>query len=375
MAPKKGGLKSKPTKPSSSASRLPDSQSKPAAGALKEQQQQEQHPLQKRRGRRLLAEQIPLALQQTLLDVFRDAFPQRFGPDLSELLQQVKKCLYERDFAAAFGRDDFLEAYAVRWSPGRAIGYAEIFAAVLKEHVLRKHDALKVVCFGGGAGAELVGFAGAVKMLLDADDESRADVRDSSIALVDIANWKPVLEKLFAGLTTPPPISKYAAAHVKANNVALVQPMMLSFSSLQLDVLAMSRESLSDLVNGIGLITIFFTLNELYSASISKTNSFLLTLSEAVDPGTFLVVVDSAGSYATVSLNGSEKQYPMSWLLDHALLGGSNDKTLETDPKWSKIEEIESQWFRIPEEVKYPLELESMRYQLHLYQRRAKEDE
>lgn len=62
--------------------------------------------------------QIPLELQQLLLNIFKDVFHEVLdGEDLKKTLQEVKGALYERDFERAFGKDEFLEAYSVRWSP------------------------------------------------------------------------------------------------------------------------------------------------------------------------------------------------------------------------------------------------------------------
>src|ERR1700759_4289238 len=69
------------------------------------------------------AQLIPSELQQTVLNVYRNAFPDSFSSELPELLQVVKRHLFERDFAAAFGNDDYLKAYALRWSPSRSLAY------------------------------------------------------------------------------------------------------------------------------------------------------------------------------------------------------------------------------------------------------------
>lgn len=62
--------------------------------------------------------QIPLELQQLLLNIFKDVFDDVLSSgDLQQTLQEVKGALYERDFERAFGREEFLEVYAVRWSP------------------------------------------------------------------------------------------------------------------------------------------------------------------------------------------------------------------------------------------------------------------
>jgi 25S rRNA (uracil2843-N3)-methyltransferase len=114
-----------------------------------------------------------------------------------------------------------------------------------------------------------------------------------------------------------------------------------------------------------------FTLNELYSTSMSKTQNLLSHITGSTRPGTFLLVVDSPGSYSTVSLNGTEKKYPMQWLLDYTLLGPPKKvESDSTDAKWEKVIDESSRWFRLPEGLNYPIELENMRYQIHLYRRR-----
>ena len=64
----------------------------------------------------------------------------------------------------------------------------------------------------------------------------------------------------------------------------------------------------------------------------------------------------------------TKKKYPMKWLLDHTLLSvaGTGEQA-----KWMKVEGEDSVWYRIERrrELRYAVELESMRYQLHLYRR------
>lgn len=65
-----------------------------------------------------IASLIPVELQQLLLNIFKDVFEKTLGGDgLMQSLQDVKTALYERDFEKAFGREEWLEVYAVRWSP------------------------------------------------------------------------------------------------------------------------------------------------------------------------------------------------------------------------------------------------------------------
>jgi len=71
-------------------------------------------------------------------------------------------------------------------------------------------------------------------------------------------------------------------------------------------------------------------------------------------------------SYSEVQLgqgaDSKTKQYPMKWLLDHTLQQVAQSK-------WKKHVADDSRWFRLDPSLKYPIDLENMRYQIHLYQR------
>lgn len=340
---------------------------------------------------------IPLELQQLLLNVFRNSFSNRFGSDLKPLLQEVKQHLYNRDFLSAFGKDEYLEAYVVRWSPSRALGYLQILGD-MEDHIFvskelgakrNPHD-LKIACIGGGAGAEIVGLAGFLKLLAEKhappEDGQTKDSNSGTskkapapstqprfeVSAIDIANWSPIVASLQNAITTSPPLSKYASTTAKEANTKLLHPDSFNTESLQQDVLTMPVADLSVQLQDADLITIMFTLNELYTSSLPKTQAFLMKLTGYLQPGSLLLVVDSPGSYSTVTLNGAEKQYPMHWLLDHTLLSVPKDaKSKDESPKWEKILTDESRWFRLPEGLKYPIDLENMRYQIHLYRRAA----
>lgn len=340
---------------------------------------------------------IPFELQQLLLNIFQNALPIPDSRPMNDVLQEVKGHLYNRDFASAFGKDEYLRAYAIRWSSSRALGYLKLLNGIFKDYFDRRREPVdgddwtrkvKITCIGGGAGAEIISLAGILHMRKERksahDDSEMSDTEAATrsarsqlrveATFIDIANWTDVIDRLHQGIISAPPVSPYASAAVKAANAPLLGPTVLDTTSRQHDVLQLSGDELKGMAGGRDLVTIFFTLNELYTTSMPKTQAFLLKLTQAVGRGTLLLVVDSAGSYSSVSLNGLEKKYPMHWLLDHALLKPEESKkeTIrrhEADPNWEKLEEKESEWFRIPDGLRYPLDLENMRYQLHLYRR------
>ena len=296
--------------------------------------------------------------QQRLLNVFRHMFQDVLGSDnLTTTLQEIKQALFNREFEKAFGSEEYLEVYAARWSPTRALCYAAILTGIkgyldeicmATEGGSRKH--FKSLLIGGGA-AEVV----AVGAFLSKEIDISAD-----ITLLDSAPWGEVVNKLHTGLTTPPPLSKYASEATKAANVALVSPEQLATSFTQQDVLATTKVNISELM-GLSplLITLLFTLNELFtSGGIRKTSTLLLNLAAAAAPGSLLLVVDSPGSYSEAAVGKESKRYPMQWLLDKILLGTE---------AWTKVESQDSVWCRLPQTLSYPIPLEDMRYQMHLY--------
>lgn len=352
---------------------------------------------------------IPIKSQQLLLNIFRDSFSGVIdSEDFNQLLQDVKGALYDRDFSRAFEKGEYLEVYSARWSPSRSLCYASILLD-LQEHfgeILPRDrsaqievkseettDAAsttsstlesRVVSIGGGA-AEVVAFGGFLKhrtkipakeTTSQSADEAMtsltlSDVKDNiELLLVDTASWANVVTKLHTAITSPPPISKYASASAKEANLALIKPEDFTAKFLEHDVFALSQSEIGNLFGKKPiLVTLFFTLNELYTASISKTTSFLLNITSVLPTGSLLLVVDSPGSYSETKVGTEEKKYPMKFLLDHTLIETQKSRGKESIPDWVKIHSEDSQWFRLPETLRYPIPLENMRYQLHLYRR------
>ncbi|ESZ91105.1 hypothetical protein SBOR_8505 [Sclerotinia borealis F-4128] len=352
---------------------------------------------------------IPVKLQQLLLNIFRDTFTGVIeSEDFRQLLQDVKGALYDRDFNRAFGNEEYLEIYSARWSPSRSLCYASILLD-LQEHLGKilprdknaqvkvdsgvvtdvpsttsSRSKLRVVSIGGGA-AEIVAFGGFLKHNVEppvtgttsqSADEAIASLtlsdmkHDIELLLVDTAPWGNVVDKLQTCLMTPPPMSKYASASAREANSSLVKPEDITSTFLKHDVLAMSQSELGDLVGKKPvLVTLFFTLNELYTASITKTTSFLLKMTSILPAGSLLLVVDSPGSYSETKVGTEEKKYPMKFLLDHTLIETEKSRGKESNLDWVKVHSEESEWFRLSEALRYPIPLENMRYQVHLYRR------
>lgn len=370
-------------------------------------------------------------LLQHLLNVFSNTFSSHFEPGLPFLIRSVKQHLFNRDFLSAFGRDDLLVAYAIRWSPSRALAYTcilcslpDLFARtvpvqdssitkpekefrndVAAQRFLRtnadtsietedKHTPTRVMCIGAGAGAEVVALGGLLNHSehlschtqnsfkdkpLSGDLEARIQL---DVTVIDIADCDAVVPRLHSSVLAAPPTSRYASVKIKAFSRPLANPSDYKLNVVKRDILDMEHADLTTTFRDTALVTIMFTLNELYSSSISSTTNLLLSLTTILSPGALLLVVDSPGSYSTIKLgtstNGSNdgvdsKKYPMQWLLDHTMLEsaatGSNNNATAGNAKWEKLQSQDSDWFRVPSELRYPIEIEDMRYQLHLYRR------
>lgn len=388
---------------------------------------------------------------------------------LVQTIQDVKHHLYARDFASAFDTQEKREAYALRWSVTRAAGYAAVFsnydclASVVgpKQRAWKGNgkadggsasgrvngeseveegeqqqggtsssttDAQralgKIISIGGGGGAELVGMAVAVSAQRPHPPSSNSEQQHPDqeqeqeeqgqpglhLHVLDRAPWSSISTSLLSALHSHLPA-------LATNTTTATNTTNFNTSFQQSDVLDLSPQAIKTTFADASMVTIMFTLNELYSASMARTTALLLALRDVMDEGAVLVVVDSPGSYASVRLGGNgkgkggqqadgkakgdegagggEKRYPMKWLLDHTLLelaerdeagGGKGEERWERSDhggskgggggrrrrKWDKVVDEESRWFRWERKgLKYPagLELEDMRFQLHVYRR------
>ena len=356
----------------------------------------------------------------------------RIDDQLPSVIQQVKQHLFNREFDQAFSEEAFLDAYATRWSPSRALTYFNILidlshlvpsllarkdeyspkigpfiepkddltslgtktltiegASSSHEEVTKassspKSDDYRIVCIGGGAGAEIVALAGYFHLATSwAQNAPLSNPRGQPAALfnitaIDKADWSNTMEKIYAALTTNPPLSSYASASAKDSNTPFVNASEFKVHFHQQDILTVPPETMKDLLRNVKLVTLMFTLNELYSTSITTTTTTLLSITAAIPHDALLLVVDSPGSYSTVAVGsatastGGSKMYPMQWLLDHTLLEaasiGDADATVR-QKQWEKLYSNNSRWFRLPSGLAYPIGLEDVRCQVHLYRR------
>lgn len=322
--------------------------------------------------------------EQQLLDIFEHSFDTR-STTLASRIQAVKGALFDRDYLTAFGSAENLEAYVVRWSPARAIAYADLFRRLVIPHLLNHKDIgnnnnnnnnsnsinnystrkLEVACVGGGAGAEIVAL-GALSML--------NGVGTMRVRSIDIADWGWVVERLgsvmrahWSGDSTMTDALPTESSNITGNNCATAE-LTQSMAGLELenatafqvefiheDVLKLKHEQVD--LSKLDLITSMFTTNELFKESRAETVKFLHSLVQC-KKGALLLFVESAGSYSQVQVGS--KLFPVHFLINHVLTQNNN---------WELVDSNDSQWYRLPEGLEYPMQLENMRYFYRLYRR------
>jgi 25S rRNA (uracil2843-N3)-methyltransferase len=326
---------------------------------------------------------IEQARQQKVLDLFQSTFLSKYEAQFEENVQTVKKHLYHRDFEAAFGTQSLRAAYTCRWSAARAPAYMRVFQELLiplltssqvslqqplvqpTTEASLESDILNIVCLGGGGGAEVAAFVGLQSMMPPESSKTH-------VTVVDVADWSEIVSDLYNASIATPVLSKYASAAAQAEALPLTSQDALTVGFTKANVLEESS-SVVELCLNAKVVTLMFTLNELYAFSKAKTTRFLLDLTQALAQSSILFVVDSPGSYSTVDFGqGSEnssqdppRSHSMQMLLDLTLLGRPGEPNL----KWKKINEEKSKWYRQLPDLKYRVALENMRCQIHVYQR------
>lgn len=369
------------------------------------------------------AKKISPDVQQLLLNVFKyalfsslesekDAEDTENGEDkaISTQIQELKTHLYNRDFESAFAdaSPSLLRAYALRWSASRSLAYCGLYKGVIDcaldsgRGLDDERRDIGVLCIGGGAGAEIVALAGAWRVLQDEQESikdtdeslpiegvenlslvgtssSRRTKRKLAITAIDIAEWSDVVSRLTAAIHSPHVFGTKTCA---APLVHGSEDESIDISFQKLDILSLSEEGLKALLHRQRVISLMFTLNELFSTSISKTTQLLLRMTDVASPGTILMVVDSPGSYSTLSFGKNEspekqqeqqRQYPMKFLLDHTLLSvaeGSWEKLISQDSRWFRKDAHHKLHYNVDLEGGQGfIRLEDMRFQIHVYRR------
>ncbi|RGP72620.1 hypothetical protein FLONG3_6628 [Fusarium longipes] len=360
---------------------------------------------------------LSITHQQLILDTIRTTFPAVNEFDtLKSLLREVREALEQKDYGKAFGTEEFSEAYTIRWTPSRALTAANVLAWICSEMAEATwvqqflngdgQKPAKIVCVGRG-GSDLLACVALLKHSHQNKLDQTPRLKSSSpeanteevipnttsqldsdhnvstmieLNLIDKHDWSGIVTKLEHTLTHPPPLSKFASAKAQASNISAIPPHAVNLATNQFDILESESEDLRAMIGpDPALITLFFTLHEFYSVSISKTTAFLSRLTSIAPKGSLLLIVDSPGAEITLlasSEAGQEKKYSLEWLLYQGLLPPKSRTSTGTKPKdeeqptWAKlIEGGHEKEYKLPTGLRYPGSLENTRFQVHLLER------
>jgi 25S rRNA (uracil2843-N3)-methyltransferase len=337
-----------------------------------------------------------LPIERELLEVLKSSLAETLqGPDLADQIQRIKGLLYDKQFLEVFEDESLLAAYGVRWVPSRALAFREIFDEL--DSVSRRitgytpdkgkakainsaddgddQEPQGMICIGGGAGSELV----AIAALLS---EARPSCVPLHVTLVDIGPYGPLVDRFTTGIR---------------NTMASLMERRLRVDFAQTDVLSSdaeadsARETVDSILSTCSsparppVITLLFTITELFTQSKAKTILFLRRLTNSAPQGTLLLVVDSANEEASAVQVGSQgRAFSLAMVLDGLLCSdpgqqvkrgqvetaeGANSKLQKRE--WRCIEKTDSRWFRLHDGLQdlYPIKLENTRYWLRLYKR------
>lgn len=364
-----------------------------------------------------LPQSLSVEHQQLILETIRITFPavDEFNA-LIPVLRAVREALEQKDYCTAFGTEDFLEAYTIRWSPSRALASANVLAWICSE--MREaawvqkflhndgQEPSKIVCIGRG-GSDLLACVALLKhshqskldefprLKSSSPDATRTDIvsiatshldpdyNDSAMVdlnLIDRHDWSGIVTKLQHTLTHSPTLSKYATAKAQASNTSAIPYHVLNLAVNQIDMLESGSTDLRAMIGpNPALITLFFTLHEFYSISIAKATAFLSRLTLTAPKGSLLLIVDSPGADAELPDSGNKgdgKKYPLEWLLYRALLPprsgpySSTNSEEREQPAWAKlIKGGHEKKYTLPAALRFPGSLENTKFQVHLLER------
>ncbi|KAJ1730235.1 hypothetical protein LPJ61_003125 [Coemansia biformis] len=272
--------------------------------------------------------------QQSILNVLRIACAEALRqPDFGDRLQGIKQRFYVRDFDGIFLEPANLPVYTAQYVPRRALCYYDLFCRPELQAILRARPT--VYCLGAGAGSELLGITAASCHALETGGGSG---RPLTIHSQDYADWSAILQSL------------ESAVRYKWS----ITEDLVSYAFSVGNLLEMEAEMEAH-IGGAQLVTAMFVFNELF-ADKGNAIKFVKTLVAHMRPGSHFLLVDSAGSFSSVSVAG--KEY-MSYMFFDSLR-----------QFFEPVISEDSSWFRHARALNYPLPVENMRYFVRLYRRK-----
>ncbi|KAK4684391.1 25S rRNA (uracil2843-N3)-methyltransferase, partial [Tremellales sp. Uapishka_1] len=285
-----------------------------------------------------------------LLLIRKALLPTLTSPDFLSRIQKIKTLLYDKKWLEVFnsGNEGMLDVYAGRWVPSRAIGFRSLLGSLEglrkafgweEEAQAEGSEKRKVISLGGGAGSELLAVAALVKASQPFSCEWVG---------IDIGDWSRTLSKFEDTIREEwsLPSETLAVEYIKAD--------LLSSDVLASHLTPSSPSST--------LLTLLFTLTELFAQSRAATLSLLARITQLSAPGTLFLVADSASDISHFALGAEGREYPIFMILDMVLIGRQGG--------WEVVEEEDSRWFRLGEEGReWECKLENLRCWFRLYRR------
>ncbi|KNE57692.1 hypothetical protein AMAG_04551 [Allomyces macrogynus ATCC 38327] len=272
-----------------------------------------------------------LVVHQLALDLLAQAFSADLrDPQFHAKLQHIKGLFYERQFLEIFNGDPtLLPIYSARYIPYRTLAYLELIhrVAPLRSAIVdapRPH----AVLLGGGAGSELAAILHSRTQY--ESDHGKSPQRHLTVTTVDIGDYTSVLSRIETAFA-PTPSTTYKSSFSVGNLLDSTFPLPVGDATV---------------------VTLFFTLNELFAQSKAGAMAFLQRLIAALPRDAILVVADSAGSFSDLTIGSRE--YKITVLLD--MMRGLR-----------RVAGADSLWFRFIPELRYPHKLENMRYFWRVY--------
>lgn len=285
--------------------------------------------------------------------------------NLNTTMQEVKAALFAKDYAKAFGgKEEYREAYAARWVPSRALVYRKICreSPEIKKALTGsvEGEVRRAICLGGGAGSEVV----AIGSLLSKEGAKWKGRGKVEIVAVDNCDWSAVLAKQEEAMLAEWGLRDHF--NVVFQTADVLSDVPLPSTSPSTSILPATSTPID--YGNAALVTLLFTVSELFLQSRVKTMALLHHISSLAQPDTLLLVVESA-SLAEIPIGNSGRTYPLGMMLDHALAedkAGGKGKA-----QWEKLRGEESTWYRMPEGAAhaYPLKLENTRVVIRLYRK------
>jgi len=250
--------------------------------------------------------------------------------DFSTQLQRIKQHFYHREYTSIFSEPFYLPIYTANYAPGRALCYYHVFKHRVIAQVL--NHANGVLCLGAGSGSELVAL-----LATYSSTKLKEPPHPIFIYTQDIADWTSVLNAL----------------ELACRQRWQLKTEKLTCTFSQGDLLECDAK-LCELFASVELITAFFVMNELFTSK-AQAMRVVEALITHMRPGAFFLMVDSAGSFSNLKVGGHTY---MVWMIFDAL-----------KQHFEPVLAEESEWYRYPKHLVYPLSLNNMRYFVRMYRK------